>query len=162
SPFAAASGTLMLNWYSPVALSPANVPATDADGVTSVPPNVIRTWFASTGAPLSTCPFTTAGVVGPKPVANNWMISPGLAGVVDPGNSVVGPSRLESRCRAAMYLSKLNRTNAGVIDCICAVELTTCPFTVTSTFTGPLDVSIGASALICPALMNDGNAGLPL
>src|SRR5207237_753673 len=75
--------------------------------------------LASTGPPLRICPFITAGVVGPKPVANSWMISPGLAGVVEPGKRVVGPSRLASRCRAAMYLSKLNRMNAGGMDCLC-------------------------------------------
>src|SRR5437879_178236 len=98
SPFAVELGTCTLIWYSPVALKPAK------EGVTVTSPIRTVTALVRAGAPVRTCPFGIAGSVGPKPVPYSKITSPGLAGVDDPGKSVVGPSNLKSACRAAMYL----------------------------------------------------------
>src|SRR2546428_227513 len=64
------------------------------------------------------CPFTTGGVVAPQPFPYSTMVSPGVAGVLTFGNSVVGPTRDRlSECVATMYLSLLIRKNDGAASC---------------------------------------------
>ena len=69
--------------------------------------------------PLLICPLTIDGVVGPKPVPYRRMVSPGAAGVVEPGYNEVGPSKLPSAWVAAMDLP-LKVKNAGANCAICA------------------------------------------
>src|ERR1035441_2234793 len=78
------------------------------------------------------------------------MVSPGLAGVVDPGYRLPGPSRVPLACVAATYFPPLNTKNDGESACACAVKLVlAAPLLVTTTCTGPLIASGGVRTLIC-------------
>src|SRR5258705_7893066 len=96
SPFGADAGTSTLIWYSPVATRPANV------GVTVASPIRTVTALVVCEAPVKSVPSGIAGLVGPNPLANSSMVSPGFAGVDNPGYRLVGPSRVLSACKAAM------------------------------------------------------------
>src|SRR5436190_11844129 len=75
----------------------------------------------SSGAAVDTTrPLTAAGVVTPKPVPNKTMVSPGAAGVLLLGTSVVGPTTVLFACSAAAYAPL--RKSAGAR--ICALALT--------------------------------------
>src|ERR1039457_4870436 len=76
------------------------------------------------------------------------MISPGLAGVVEPGYRLPGPSRVPSACVAATYGPPLNTKKDGERVCACAVKLApAAPLLVTTTCTGPLIASGGVRTL---------------
>src|SRR5882724_12077898 len=112
SPLGVEAGIWTLIWYSPVATRPANV------GVTVTPPIRTVTSAIVFAEPVSNSPSGIAGVVAPNPLPNSSMVSPGLAGVDNPGYRLAGPSKVLSACSAAMYLSLLKMKNAGATACI--------------------------------------------
>src|ERR1039457_1573221 len=99
---------------------------------------------------------TTGVVVGPKPLAYSTTVSPGLAGVVNPGYKVAGPRRLPlaSACSAATYGPPLKTKNDG--ESGCAATLTAVlvvPALVSVTGTWPCMASGGVRTFTCVGLM---------
>src|SRR3954454_21657173 len=97
SPSGTVAGTTVLNWYKPGPESPAN------ETSAATPPMVIRTSLVSFAAPEKSCPEATVGFVGPQPVPNNQIGSPGRAGrVVNVvPKSPAGPRYVASSATAA-------------------------------------------------------------
>src|ERR1035438_9269697 len=75
---------------------------------------------SSGGAVDTTAPLTAGGLVTPKPVPNNTMVSPDAAGVLLFATRVVGPTTVPFACTADAYAPL--RKSAGAT--ICAVALT--------------------------------------
>src|SRR5436853_3849850 len=95
-------------------MSPANTtrPATLLNRIAGV--------RSSGAATDTTLPLTAAGVVTPKPVPKSTMVSPGAAGVLLLGTSVVGPTTVLLTCSAAAYAPFTKSAGAT----ICAGTLT--------------------------------------
>src|ERR1035437_6640937 len=62
-------------------------------------------------------PLTTGEDTGPNPLAYSTTVSPGLAGVVNPGKRGADPSRLPSASSPATCGPPLNTKNAGANGC---------------------------------------------
>src|SRR5580765_1989589 len=75
---------------------------------------------SSGAAVVITLPLTAAGVVTPKPVPNNTMVSPAVAGVLLLGTRVGGPTTVLLACSAAAYAPFTKSAGAT----ICAVTFT--------------------------------------
>src|SRR6266849_2887580 len=104
----------------------------------------------SRGAGVATTrPLTAAGVVTPKPVPNNTMVSPGVAGVLLLGTRVVGPTTVLFACSAAAYAPFRKSAGARICAPTLRVALVKLLFE-TATVTDPLvGNSAGVTRLIC-------------
>src|ERR1039458_8127693 len=99
-------------------------------------------------------PLTTAWETGPKPLAYITTVSPGLAGVVEPGKRLVGPTRLLSApCCARTYgPAAIKNDGESAFDDTVAGALFT-PLLFTTTCTGPRMASGGVRMFTCVGLM---------
>src|SRR6266481_514399 len=151
SPSGAFAGTRIATWYRPAKPDASAVPKTCA-----LTPLIFTVTGLAVEYVLSagTCmPGVTAGLVGPNPVPQRMITSPGFAATVLVGAKVPSfTARLKS-CRVATVYFPTHRKNAGWTCWAVAVTAGLVPpdvVTVTGMLPSPTS---GASTLICSGLM---------